>query len=94
MPCDSGMSSMSTDYEARRAADKATRIACDIMGALERMGVDPGKFSPETQQWWQQHKAADLRRQQAEGAERHRQQVRQSVIDRMTPEERAAMGIR
>ena len=93
MPCDSGMSSSSYDWEARREMERLTRISCDIMGALERAGVNMSAFGAETQNWWQQHKAHDAQKAAAAQAQQQREQHRQQGLAKLTPEERKALGL-
>lgn len=98
MPCNSGMGqSWQPDYESRRKADEATAIACYILSVLEQhLGakVETMGLSPSTLAWWAKHKEQDARQKAAEMAEAERRAMAQAAFDKLTPDERSALGIR
>jgi hypothetical protein len=95
MPCSSsdGMSSSGHDYEAHRKLERLTRVSCEIMAALEKIGLAPEQFGPEVQTWWAEHKAADERREAAARAQAQREEHRAAALAKLTPEERKALGL-
>lgn len=93
MPCTTGMESYQPDYEARRENERLTRVACDIMRAMEHAGVDLAGFSKETQDWWASHKAADERREQAARQQEEREAHRAVALSKLTDAEKRALGL-
>lgn len=63
------------------------RAVCEILWALETMGVNIAGFSDGTLNLWRDHKAIDARRFAAEQAE-----LRCKALMKLTTEERQALG--
>jgi hypothetical protein len=87
------------DYEAPRvtqarldAADKATRAACDMRTIIRRHNLE-GELTGETRKWIAKHDAEDAARIKAENAAGIRQAARQRGLDKLTLEERRALGL-
>jgi hypothetical protein len=95
MPCSSsdGMSSSGHDYEAHRKLERLTRVSCEIMAALEKIGLTPEQFGPEVRSWWTEHRAVDARREAAARALAEREKLRAAGLAKLTPEERKALGL-
>lgn len=93
MPCTTGMESSGYDYEARRENERLTRVSCDIMRVLEANGFDLAAFGHETRNWWEQHKAADARREKAAQEQAQREAIRARALSKLGPDERKALGL-
>lgn len=94
MPCDSGMSYGSNyDHEARRELERLTRVSCDIMKAIEGAGVRLN-LSGEASKWWEAHKLIDAERERVAAEQRARHELAEAAKAKLTPAERAALGIR
>ena len=74
------------------AADAATRAACDMRTILRRAGFEH-ELTLETRSWIHQHDEADLIRIQQGIANGVRAQTRQRGLDKLTLEERRALGL-
>jgi hypothetical protein len=109
MPCRSYEDDNQSGYiqDLRRLNDKLARVACRLADALEGgkdldwLHSQTDKASKEAVAWYKQHKIDDAKakeeaRKEAERKEQERVKtaLRQHVIDRMTPEEREAFGIK
>lgn len=97
MPCNSGMGESYSgnggyDHEARRQVEKLTRVSCDIMKAIEELGVTL-PVSSETAIWWESHKAHDAQREALQKARDEQTSIAELAIRKLTPEERKALGI-
>ena len=102
MPCmsyETTWARNSDDYEVRkvkREADKLARIACRAMQALEDMGKADFLLlkDSEVREWWSAHKEADRKAREAEEAKLRREELKALALAKLTPEERAALGIK
>jgi hypothetical protein len=74
--------------DLKKRADEATAHLCSRLQT-----TDVSKYSPEMQIWWRDHQAADRAREAKEKAEAERQSLRVSGINKLTPEERKALGL-
>lgn len=102
MPCFGG-GQMEEDTREGQCIEAAL---CGILSFIESSGELASSFlvsvnwkeAGVTQQWvegwWEAHKEKDKRRRVYEEAERKRALVRLEAIQKLTPEERAALGIR
>jgi len=52
------------------------------------------KFSRKLADWWEVHEAADAKRMVEEKAQAERDKLRKQALEKLTPEERAALGIK
>lgn len=68
--------------------DEKTRELCDRLKA-----VDVTKYSLEMQLWWRDHHLADKARLEREAQEATLKELREQAIEKLTPEERSALGI-
>lgn len=82
----------SEDPRLRKAADAATRAACDLRTILRRGGVE-SDLTPETRRWIKQHDDEDARRIAQENAAGIRQRTKQAALDKLTLEERRVLGL-
>jgi hypothetical protein len=102
MPCQSYETTWareSNDYEVRkikREADRLARIACQAMQALEGMGKADFLLLKDTEvrEWWTAHKEADRKAREAAEAKLRREELKRAALAKLTPEERAALGIK
>jgi cell division protein FtsL len=76
----------------RRAADKATRAACDMRTVIRRHKLERW-LTVETRSWIAKHDAADAKRIAKENAAGIRQRVKQRALDKLTLEERRVLGL-
>jgi len=102
MPCQSYETTWardSDDYEIReikREADRLARIACQAMQTLEDMGRADFLLLKDTEvrEWWTAHKEADRKAREAAEAKLRRDELKRAALAKLTPEERAALGIK
>jgi hypothetical protein len=109
MPCRSYEDENQSGYleELRKHNDRLARIACRLAEAVENgetidaLQHKHDKPTREALAWYKQHKIDDAKAKEAERKEAERKEqervktaLRQHVIDRMTPEEREAFGIK
>lgn len=80
------------DPRLRRAADAATRAACDLRTILRRGGKE-SDLTPETRRWIAKHDDEDAKRIAKENAEGLRQRVKQQALDKLSMEERRVLGL-
>lgn len=90
MPC--RCESDYTQTDLIRAADAATRAACDMRTILRRMNKE-GELTVETRRWIKQHDAEDAKRIAEENAKGIRERTRQTALDKLTLEERRVLGL-
>ena len=74
------------------AADKATRAACDMRTILRRHKLEK-ELTVETRQWIAKHDKEDAERIAKENAEGIRQRVKRQALDKLSLEERRALGL-
>jgi hypothetical protein len=93
----------------KRELDLATRLLCEVCTRLERASTSfklAGDLleDQELAEWWKTHKAADERRRAREArkkqeaaekrkAKRARKKARESALEKLTAEEREALGL-
>lgn len=51
-------------------------------------------FSLELQIWWRDHQEQDARREAAKAKTAHLKEVRRQALEKLTPEERRALGVK
>lgn len=91
MPCSDGR--VDDCSEERRWLQAATRAACEALNVLESHNLI-GELPGFAERWWTAHKAADAARMKREREELDRLRMRTEAIKKLTPEEKAALGIR
>jgi hypothetical protein len=102
MPCmsyETNWARNSDDHEVRkvkREADRLARIACQAMQTLEDMGKADFLLLKDTEvrEWWAAHKEADRKAREAFEAKLRREELKAAALAKLTPEERAALGIK
>ena len=67
-----------------------TRLSCDRCREIEARG---GTVPDWAKGWWDEHKKADASRIVREQEAKRASEVRQRAIDKLTPEERAELGV-
>jgi hypothetical protein len=102
MPCMSYESDWARDSgynevkRIKKEADRLARIACQAMQALEDMGHADFLLLKDTEvrEWWVAHKEADRKAREAAEAKLRREELRAAALAKLTPEERAALGVK
>ena len=93
MPCRCDyMETPNEDQGLRREVDKATRAACDMRTILRRHNL-LGELTQETLKWVHQHDKEDEKRIAEENAKGIREAARKRGLDKLTLEERRALGL-
>jgi hypothetical protein len=91
MPCQSDYSPSYEELQReRQMRDTETRLACDRCRELEARG---GVVPELARGWWEKHKAEDAARLAAEIRAKRDAEVRAKAISKLTPEERAELGV-
>lgn len=93
MPCRDSGDDYADSLIAQQRLNAATAAACDALGVLER-GGEIGHVSGVTERWWAAHKLADAQRRARESQELERLRLRAEAIKKLTPTEKALLGIR
>jgi hypothetical protein len=75
-----------------KEANWATRSACDMRTILRRMNLER-ELTGETRKWIEKHDREDARRIQEEEARGERQKVKKEALEKLTDDEKAALGI-
>jgi hypothetical protein len=88
MPCQSDY--LDEDPRGRKEIDKLTRLLCTCCQFMERINRVP---NIEVWEWWEQHKKADEARRLSELKDAKRERLRQQALNRLTPDEREALGL-
>ena len=76
----------------KRELDRLTRVSCDMRTILRREGLVPD-LTQETRTWIKEHDKADAKRVIEEEARGVRQKVKQTALNKLTLEERRALGL-
>ena len=79
------------DTAAIKAANKATRAACDMRTILRANGLERD-LTEETRRWIRQHDMEDAKRIKEENASGERDRVKQQALAKLTMEERRVLG--
>ena len=77
---------------ANREINRLTRVCCDMRTVLRRMGLE-GELTVESRKWIAEHDDWDRRRVAMEEARGERERVRQRGLDKLTLDERRALGL-
>jgi hypothetical protein len=94
MPC-SGDDGYSSLYEGE--VNKLTQMLCALCRRIEAetktaVWIDGViEADPKLKTWWKKHKKADQERQEREAELARKAALAQEIIDKLTPEQRAAM---
>lgn len=91
-------------------AEELEATLCAVFTVLESIGevsgnklqkvvmqinwLDAGVDSRKVHNWWKSHKEADNRRRAYEEAERQKTELRNAALNKLTPEERKALGLK
>ena len=80
-----------TDTERYRdEANKVTRMLCTMCEVYEKAGFAiPGSIVG----WWEKHQEVDRKRREAEEKERLRKLLKKNALNKLTSEERKALGL-
>jgi hypothetical protein len=92
MPCRCDYMEEDGSKVLKRAADAATRAACDMRTILRREGLED-ELTAETRQWIKQHDAEDAARIAQETAIGLRAKTRRSALSKLSLEERRVLGL-
>lgn len=87
----------SEDIDAKARLDAATKAACDlnkILKHLSNYSQMKSYLPPDTIAWIEAHEEADHQREAAELAKVTKKLIRQGALNKLTPEEKAALGIK
>lgn len=98
-----------TDAERSRALASEMQLLtgslCAVLSWLERRSLlqttldeidwaEAGVERVHLRKWWSQHRRRDQQRRREEMEERSRQRTRRRALEKLSPEEREALGIR
>ena len=90
MPCrDYGPTPQEAERDLR-FHQTMVRLACDRCRELEARG---GTVPDWAQEWWQGHRRRDDERQQREAQAQREAEIRKRAVAKLTPEERAELGV-
>lgn len=70
----------------------ANAMTAKLCSRLQK--VDVSDYSLEMQMWWRDHKAADKKRAEEAVAKAETEEQRRSAIEKLTPHERALLGLK
>jgi len=83
----------------RQEADRVTDMLCTVLDTLET-AEEPVRIDDlprAIQDWWEEHKQADIARQQEkqrwQQERREAEEARERALAKLTPEERRALGL-
>lgn len=76
-----------------REVQTFTRILCEACKAIDAQGR-MGAYSLELQLWWRDHQEQDARHEREQREAAAREEAKQRAMAKLTPEERAALGLR
>lgn len=97
MPCsDSGYSNSQYDIMEKRL-DAATDYLCRTLTHMERSALVSTEWllkNPDIAVWWKEHKAADVARRIREEKEAREKEAKRAARAKLTPDERALLGIK
>ena len=90
MPCsDGGPSREQIDREIRDV-NTMTRLSCDRCQEIESRGSEVPEWAKE---WWESHKRKDYEETLRSEKKRKEVEIRKRAINKLTPEERAELGV-
>lgn len=90
MPCSDGAPSREQLERENRDHQTMTRLACDRCREIEARG---GVVPEWAREWWQEHKRRDAERLRRDAQGRREAEIRKNAIAKLTPEERAELGV-
>jgi uncharacterized membrane-anchored protein YhcB (DUF1043 family) len=90
MPCRDYSPNESSLLDSKKLHD-ATRVACEALKLLTNQQIK--RLSPHSIRWWQEHQAKDRARLAKERQERAKEFARRRALDKLTEEEKLALGI-
>jgi hypothetical protein len=94
MPCSDGGPNYQDNPETKRRLDLATRLLCSLCRKITNSGRDTLIYDDvELVRWWNDHLAADRKREKAEEAEREVIRKHQAALNKLTPEDRKVLGL-
>jgi len=70
--------------------EEADKLVAELCAKIQE--VDVTTFSLEMQIWWRDHQEADRRRIAQEEEATRQEQLRRTALEKLTPEERRALG--
>lgn len=102
MPCSDGFPSGRVEYVE---SGNQTKRLCAVFSVLEQQGIlnnvltsadwtEAGVSRRSTEEWWTRHKQEDTARRKREAADRRRAAERRAVLMKLSPEERALLGVK
>ena len=92
MPCQCDGYDNIVDRQRIRDLDQATRAACDMRTILRRFNLEHA-LCPETLVWIKRHDAADAERIAQEEARGERKRVKREALNKLSMDERRALGL-
>lgn len=90
MPCSDGGPTREETERELRDHQTMTRLACDRCRELEKRS---GKVPAWASEWWEAHKLEDRQRFEQEERARDGSRIRERAVAKLTPEERAELGV-
>lgn len=98
MPCSDSDRYPTDAQRMKEKVDKLTRMLCGVMKEVERcakvrLAVRMKNLDGELLDWWEEHKSVDAERIEREEAQRRLQQVRKRALQKLSDEEKDALGI-
>ena len=102
MPCYDGAAEMTA---AEERANEFESLLCGIATVLEQQNMldnvlravnwsETGLGRYHFDRWWHDHKVQDKQRRMEDQAQKEAEKLRQSVLSKLTPEERRVLGIK
>ena len=80
--------------EDREEANRVTDMLCRVCALMEtNWDVCKEDMPPDVLAWWAEHKKKDKKRKKEEQKQERKKKVRKEVIEKLTAEERDALGI-
>jgi hypothetical protein len=98
MPCRDNGGPYTDAYEYQKKIDELTRLLCALCERVENqqrmVNVRLVTFPEEVGTWWGEHKRKDAERKNRENHEQYLRTLRQQGLAKLTPAERAALGVK
>ena len=91
MPCHDYDADSSRISELTNRLHITTRLACEFCTILEKQNTPIPDYAHS---WWNQHKAQDKLRKDAEERERQLQEVKRNILSKLTPDEIAFLKLK
>lgn len=83
--------------DARRQANRATRVACELAKLLKKDATLYSKISPRTKRWIKKHEALDRARALAAEKERDKElrktKIRKGALAKLSDKEKEVLGL-